>query len=117
MGSQPPPATPAALGFRMPAEWEPHEATWIAWPRRRDDWPGKFAPIPWVYTEIVRHLSRHERVHILVKGPRARQRAADRLDAAGVGLDNVRFFEVPTDRGWTRDYLPSFVVADRPDAK
>ena len=58
---------PAALGFRMPAEWEPHAATWIAWPHNRDDWPGKFSPIRWVYTEIVRHLSRVERVHIVVR--------------------------------------------------
>ena len=64
--------TPAALGYRMPAEWEPHEATWIAWPHNRDDWPGKFGPIPWVYVEIVRHLSRVERVEILVEGREGR---------------------------------------------
>src|SRR5690606_14946762 len=58
--------TPARLGYRMPAEWEPHEATWIAWPHNRDDWPGKFAPIPWVYAEIVRLLSAHEDVVIVV---------------------------------------------------
>ena len=58
---------PSSLGYRMPAEWEPHEATWIAWPHNRDDWPGKFGPIPWVYTEIVRHLSRFEKVHIVVQ--------------------------------------------------
>ena len=60
--------TPASLGYRMPAEWEPHAATWIAWPHNRDDWPGKFTPIGWVYTEIVRHLSLVERVHIVVSG-------------------------------------------------
>ena len=54
--------TPASLGYRMPAEWEPHAATWIAWPHNRQDWPGKFQPIPWAYAEIVRHLSRHETV-------------------------------------------------------
>jgi agmatine deiminase len=59
------PQTPAALGYRMPAEWEPHESTWLAWPHFRDDWPGKFEPIPWVYAEIVRHLSRHERVELI----------------------------------------------------
>ena len=59
---------PASLGYRMPAEWEPHVATWIAWPHHRADWPGKFAPIPWVYTEIVRHLSRFEKVRIVVRG-------------------------------------------------
>ena len=57
-------ASPWSLGYRMPAEWEPHAASWIAWPHNRDDWPGKFAPIPWVYTEIVRHLSRVELVQM-----------------------------------------------------
>ena len=75
--------TPASLGYRMPAEWEPHEATWIAWPHNRDDWPGKFAPIPWVYAEIVRHLSRVERVNILVQGRKMRRGVAERLDATG----------------------------------
>ncbi|HUB34573.1 MAG TPA: agmatine deiminase family protein, partial [Bryobacteraceae bacterium] len=51
----------------MPAEWERHEATWIAWPHNHADWPGRFAPIPWVYGEIVRKLSGVERVRILVR--------------------------------------------------
>ena len=59
----------------MPAEWEPHEATWLAWPHNRDDWPGKFAPIPWVYGEIVRKLARVERVRILVEDRDAEQSA------------------------------------------
>ena len=83
---------PSSLGYRMPAEWEPHEATWIAWPHNRDDWPGKFAPIPWVYTEIVRHLSRVERVHIVVRRRAMKRRVADQLDAVGVDLEAVRFF-------------------------
>ncbi len=65
-------APPSQLGFRMPAEWEPHEATWIAWPHQRDDWPDKFGPIPWVYAEIVRHLHEAEEVRILVNGSRCR---------------------------------------------
>src|SRR5262249_13048158 len=60
-------------GFRMPAEWEPHEATWISWPHEKSDWPGKFAPIPWLYGEIVRHLARVERVRILVEDDDAEQ--------------------------------------------
>ena len=59
------PDTPRSLGFRMPAEWEPHAATILAWPHNRDDWPGKFAPIAWVYCEIVRKLAQVERVRIL----------------------------------------------------
>jgi agmatine deiminase len=100
----------AALGYRMPAEWEPHAATWIAWPRNVDDWPGKFGPIPWVYVEIVRILSRFERVEILVNGKRERRRAADKLDRVGVDLDRVGFHRVKTDRVWTRDSGPTFVV-------
>jgi len=104
--------TPAALGFRMPAEWEPHEATWIAWPHNREDWPGKFGPIAWVYAEIVRHLSRAERVEILVQDRKAGRRAADRLDRAGVDLTRVGFHRVRTDRVWTRDSGPTFVVKE-----
>jgi agmatine deiminase len=106
--------TPASLGYRMPAEWEPHAATWIAWPHNRDDWPGKFAPIPWVYTEIVRLLSRAEMVHIVVRNGAMQRRAADRLDAAGVDPERVRFFKAATDRVWLRDSGPTFVVKDDP---
>ncbi len=105
--------TPSQLGFRMPAEWEPHAATWIAWPHNREDWPGKFAPIPWVYVEIVRLISRSEPVHIIVRNRAMKRRASDRLDAAGVDLGRVRFFKAATDRVWLRDSGPTFVVKDR----
>jgi agmatine deiminase len=103
------PETPRALGFRMPAEWEPHEATWIAWPHNRDDWPGRFAPIPWVYAEIVRKLARVERVRILVQGRAAEDAARHILRKADANLAAVEFFHAPTDRSWTRDYCPLFV--------
>src|SRR5580704_5836422 len=99
--------------YRMPAEWEPHAATWIAWPHNREDWPGKFGPVPWVYAEIVRLLSRSEPVHIVVRDGAMKRRAADRLDAAGVELDRVRFFKAATDRVWLRDSGPTFVVRDQ----
>ncbi len=102
-------ATPRALGFRMPAEWEPHEATWIAWPHNRDDWPGRFAPIPWVYAEIVRKLAQVERVRILIQDGAAEEAARRVLRKSGANLDAVEFFHAPTDRGWTRDYGPLFV--------
>jgi len=104
--------TPASLGFRMPAEWEPHLATWIAWPHNREDWPGKFGPIPWVYTEIVRNLARFERVEILVNSREQKRSAADRLDRAGVDLERVGFHKLPTDRVWTRDTGPTFLIND-----
>jgi agmatine deiminase len=104
--------TPAQLGYRMPAEWEPHEATWIAWPHNRDDWPGKFAPIPWVYTQIVGQLNRVETVCIVVAGGAMKRRVADLLDRVGVELQRVRFFEAETDRVWLRDSGPTFVICD-----
>ena len=105
--------TPAQLGYRMPAEWEPHEATWIAWPHNRDDWPGKFAPVPWVYTEIVRHLSRVETVCIVVAGGTMKRGVAGLLDRAGVDLERVQFFKAATDRVWMRDSGPTFVIRDQ----
>lgn len=93
----------------MPAEWEPHAATWISWPHNSKDWPGRFAPIPWVYGEIVRKLSAVERVHILVRDADLEQRARVVLEKCGANLDAVTFFRCPTDRVWTRDYCPLFV--------
>ena len=101
--------TPAALGYRMPAEWEPHAATWLGWPHNKTDWPGKFAPIPWVYAEIVKNLSQGERVEILVNDARAEEGARAVLEKANAWNDNVRFRRVLTDRGWMRDSAPTFV--------
>ena len=101
--------TPRAQGYRMPAEWERHEATWLAWPHNPEDWPGKFQTIPWVYAEIVRLLSRQERVHILVDDARAGERARGILERAGARLENVSLHAWPTDRVWTRDSGPIFV--------
>jgi agmatine deiminase len=107
--------TPAALGYRMPAEWEPHAATWLAWPHERSDWPGKFAAIPWVYAEVARHLVPGERVRILVENTAAERRARRVLGRAGVDLGRVDFFRIPTDRSWTRDFCPLFVRRDTGD--
>jgi agmatine deiminase len=97
------------FAFRMPAEWEPHEATWLAWPHEITDWPGKFSAIQWVYGEIVRHLSRVEKVRILVQNADAEQKAARALAKCGARMAAVEFFRYPTDRSWTRDYCPIFV--------
>jgi len=105
--------TPHQRGFRMPAEWEPHEATWIAWPHNRSDWPGRFTPIPWVYGEIVRKLSQVEKVRILV-GAQAEEAQARRvLGKVGAAMDAVEFYTCPTNRVWTRDYGPIFVKNGR----
>ncbi len=103
------PLAPAAQGNTMPAEWSDHRATWIAWPHQKSDWPGKFEPIPWVYGEIVRLLSRHERVCILVRDAAIRAQARAVLAKVGVHSKRVDFYRVPTDRSWTRDSGPTFV--------
>lgn len=111
---------PAALGYRMPAEWERHAATWLAWPHNKSDWPGKFAPIPYVYAEIVRNLARGERVEIVVKHEAHEAEARAVLRAANVLAEsehNVRFHKWPTNRGWTRDSGPIFVVRESKHAQ
>jgi agmatine deiminase len=99
-------------GYRMPAEWEPHTATWLAWPHYRNDWPGKFEPIPWVYAEIVRNLARHDRVELIVKDASAEKQAKKVLDRANALSKNVRFHRWPTDRVWTRDSGCTFVLSE-----
>jgi agmatine deiminase len=101
--------TPRSFGFRMPAEWEPHEATWIAWPHNEDDWPGRFEPIPWVYGEIVRKLSQVERVRILLQNDDVEQNARTVLEKSGVQWEAVEFYPIATDRVWARDFAPLFV--------
>jgi len=96
----------------MPAEWEPHEATWIGWPHNTTDWPGRFGPIPWAYAEIVRWLARGEIVRALVQSRAHEQRARRVLARASVDLSRIEFFRIPTDRGWTRDSGPAFVRRD-----
>jgi len=97
------PILPGAAGYRMPAEWEPHESTWLAWPHFRDDWPGKFEPIQWVYAEIVRNLARHERVDLIVNGAEQERRARVVLEKADALSERVQFHLWRTDRVWTRD--------------
>jgi agmatine deiminase len=104
--------SPAHKPYRMPAEWAPHAATWIAWPHNPEDWPGKFQPIPWVYAEIVRHLSQVEDVNILVNDEPAEKRAHRILLRAGANLARLHFHHWPTDRVWLRDSGPIFVKAE-----
>ncbi len=105
-------STPRAAGYRMPAEWEPHEATWLAWPHEPSDWPGKFAAVPWVMAEIARHLQEGERLRLIVRSRAECRRAASVLAHSGVTARRVSFVVAPTDRSWTRDFLPIGVTRD-----
>jgi agmatine deiminase len=98
--------TSSELSYRMPAEWELHQATWLGWPHEVTDWPGKFPAIPWAFAEIVRLLSAVERVYLLVENREAESRVRSVLKKAGANLVAVDFFHVPTDRGWMRDSGP-----------
>jgi agmatine deiminase len=94
---------PSALGYRMPAEWEAHTSTWLAWPHFRGDWPGKFEPIPCVYAEIIRNLARHERVDLIVSNVAEENKARVILEKADAFSDNIHFHHWRTDRVWMRD--------------
>ncbi|HZL43065.1 MAG TPA: agmatine deiminase family protein [Verrucomicrobiae bacterium] len=107
-------ATPDKLGFSMPAEWERHEATWLAWPHNPTDWPGKLETIRWVYGEITRKISSKEIVRMLVRHRQDEKLARAFLGRAGVQLKKVEFIVHPTNRGWTRDSGPIFVKKKGP---
>jgi agmatine deiminase len=104
-----PEPTPQSLGYRMPAEWEPHAATWLAWPHNRTDWPGKFEAIPWVFADIVRHLAQVEDVHLIVSSAREKKSAQEVLKRSHVDTTRVKFHLWPTNRIWTRDSGPIFI--------
>src|SRR6185295_3142060 len=105
------------LGFSMPAEWEPHEATWLGWPHNHTDWPGKLDTIRWVYGEMVRKISAGELVRILVRNRAEQKFAGTYLKLAGCDLKRVQFIVHPTNRGWTRDSGPIFVRRKIPKSK
>jgi len=105
--------TPAELGFRMPAEWEPHEATWLSWPHNRDTWPGAFDGIPETFAEFARALAPSELVRINVADDELAAAAQAALGNRGVPRDRVRFHRHPTNDCWVRDHGPMYVVRDR----
>jgi agmatine deiminase len=93
---------------RWPAEWEPHEAIWLAWPHNADDWPDRFGPIPWVYADFISKLTRFEHVNLIVNET-TRPEATKLLQRCGVDDSTVTFIERSTDRVWTRDFCPIWV--------
>ncbi len=102
--------SPRDLGYRMPAEWEPHRATWLSWPHNPDTWPGKMAPVARVWARLVAALAEGEDVEILVNDFDAARSAVAVLDAEGVSRDRVSFHRIPTNDAWMRDHGPIFVT-------
>lgn len=101
---------PAESDFSMPAEWEPHAATWLTWPQNESDFPGKLDAVRWAMADFITKLSRRERVRLLVGSQRAEQQARQYLKRAGAVLRRVEFLRFSTDRGWMRDCGPLFVT-------
>jgi agmatine deiminase len=101
--------TPVDLGYRMPAEWEPHRGTWLSWPHKEASWPGKFDPVPPIFATMVRHLADHEEVHINVAGPAMEQDVRRLLSDIGADSGNVFFHYIPTNDAWCRDHGPIFI--------
>lgn len=107
--------TPFQLKYKMPAEWEKHEATWLGWPSNKNDWPGKFSPIQWVYAEIIKNISKGEIVRIIVQSKDEKTKAERVLLKSDVELSNIEFYIKETDRGWLRDSGPTFVKNRKDD--
>tara|TARA_B100000945_G_scaffold298365_1_gene278137 strand:- start:6 stop:1058 length:1053 start_codon:yes stop_codon:yes gene_type:complete len=95
--------------YRMPAEWETQNSTWIAWPHNKEDWPGKFNEIPWVFAKIITILSKVQSVNILVKDKSDKKKVVFFLNILGAKLKNIKLIICKTDRSWTRDFLPIFL--------
>ncbi|NJN16791.1 MAG: agmatine deiminase family protein [Oscillochloris sp.] len=106
-------STPSALGYRMPAEWEPHRATWLSWPHKEASWPGKIARIWPVYAQFVAELARSEPVHINVNDAQMEAEARRYLEAAGAA-GAIHFHMRPTNDAWCRDHGAIFVRRDEP---
>jgi len=104
--SDPPDRTPAELGYRWPAEWETHAATWLAWPHHRETWPGRFDLIPQRFAELIALIAAYEPVHILA----GHASVMDAAQSAVGHLANVSLHDIPTNDAWVRDYGPTFLV-------
>lgn len=105
-----PAPTPFELGYRMTAEWELHEGTWLAWPHNEETWPGKLDLVEEIYLQMIEALAPQEKVNLLVDDDSMREKAAKRLRDRGVISSNVIYHLIPTVDAWIRDYGPNFIV-------
>src|SRR6185369_4774950 len=96
--------TPAALGFRMPAEWYPHDSTWLTWPKDPETWPGRVAQVEEIYLQMIAALTRHEIVNLLVDDEQTERAVLQRCSFTSAA--NIRFHRVKTVDSWIRDYGP-----------
>lgn len=95
--------------YIMPAEWETHAATWLAWPHYQGDWPGKFPTVKWCFLEMIRHITDSETLRLLVKNKKVEDEVKSLCDLIHLDHHKIEFFHIPTNRGWMRDCGPTFV--------
>ncbi|HEU4342612.1 MAG TPA: agmatine deiminase family protein [Candidatus Binatia bacterium] len=107
--------TPASLGYAMPAEWQPHRATWLAWPHNRETWPTQLNEVQETWVKMVQTLSLGERVYLLVNDESTRQHVSSRLERGGAAMEQVSVVIIPTVDVWMRDYGPTFITRPGPD--
>ncbi|MBA2627009.1 MAG: agmatine deiminase family protein [Gemmatimonadales bacterium] len=101
----------------MPPEWAPHRGTWLSWPHKEASWPGKFEPVPAIFTRVVRELVTHEEVHINVTGADMEAGVRALIAREHTPADRVFFHHNPTNDAWCRDHGPIFVQRSRPGAR
>lgn len=105
--------SPAAGGYMMPAEWQPHQCTWISWPHKQDSWPNNFGPVEPVMARFVGALSRTELVRINVLGAKHEKHVREQLEGHASAI-NIAFHHFPTNDAWCRDHGAIFVKRNRP---
>jgi agmatine deiminase len=106
-------ATPSSLGFRMPPEWHPHEATWLSWPKDPLTWPDRVPQVETIFLRMIEALAEHETVNLLVDDEETEARVRARLQRLLVGgpqADSVCLHRVRTIDSWIRDYGPNFII-------
>ena len=108
-------STPVSLGYFMPAEWEPHTATWLAWPHNTETWSkGDLLEVEQAYIEIVRYLIQGERVSILVNDSHAKSETCTKLHREGISTNHIIFHTIQTNDAWIRDFGPNFIKHKSP---
>lgn len=109
--------TPRQLGYRMPAEWEPHRATWLAWPHNLETWSDQLELVREIWVQMARAISPAEEICLLVNDEREQGEASGRLMRAGAAMGHVSFYRIPTVDVWIRDYGPTFVIRKGPQER
>jgi agmatine deiminase len=107
---------PSGLGYSMPAEWVPHRATWLSWPHNQETWPAQLERVRDAWVQMILALSPHEKVYLLVNDDPMQRDVTGRLKTAGAVVENVAMIKIPTVDVWMRDYGPTFIVRNGPDA-